>query len=276
MLDDNAAFCDKCGKPFDVAETPAEPVAPAEPAEAPAAPAEPVAEPIEVSAEPVEAPAEPEAPQPAAPAYGEAPYAPDAPQYTAPSYGAAPAAVAVAEKKSFFQAKKGLIIACAAILVLIIALVVGFVTGAFSGTGGPEGTLQKAFDCAKNLDMRGSAQLSYELNFSEDVDLEEEIKTAEEQMKALGSMVDMVKTMMKDAKVEIIKSEKVSDDKLNEFKEDWSSDYTDTDKITEIHEITYKITGMSSFTGESDEPEEMTGYVVKVNGKWYVKGMNII
>lgn len=260
MMDDSAAFCDKCGKPSE-AVAPAAPAVEAPVAEAPAVEA-PVAE------APVAAPAY-QAPAPEAPAY----QAPAAPQYTAPEFGAAPAPVAVQAKKSFLtfvKEKKVLLIVAA--IVLILAIVAAIVVPPMFSNN-PEGTLKKAFEAAKNLDIRGAADYTYELNFSNSTDKEEQIKTAEDQIKQYGSMLDMVKGMIKDAKLEIKENKAVTGEDLEELKNSWASSYKDTDKISEIRELTYVITGISMFGAESDD-QEQTCYAVNVGGKWYIQGMS--
>ncbi len=271
MMDDSAAFCDKCGKPGEAVAS-AAPAVEAPVAETPAVET-PAVETPAVEAPAVEAPAV-EAPVAEAPV--EAPAAPQygaAPQYTAPQYGAAPATVAVQAKKSFLtfvKEKKVLLIVAA--IVLVLAIVAAIVVPSMANNN-PEGALKKAFEATKNLDIRGAADYIYDLNFSTTVDKEEQIKTAEDQIKQYGGMLDMVKGMLKDAKLEIKNNKALSAEEVDNLKKEWADSYKDTDKIEAINELTYSITGVSMFGAESDDQEE-TCYAVKVGGKWYIQGMS--
>ena len=241
MLEDNAAFCDKCGKPFEAPEVPA-------------------------------AAAAPEAPQYQAPQYEAPQYqAPQyqAPQYEAPQYGAQPVGTVVAQKKNplagvlkFIKEKKIFVIGGAAVLVLIIVLIIILSS---CGANSPEGAIKKAVDSAKNLDIRGAASVSYEMNFDKDKNFDEEVKKQEEQIKQLGSMVDMYKQMLKNASIKVTKDEAVTADEMKSYQESWASSYKDTDKISEIHKVEYEVSGVMGQTSNG------SCLAVKVGGKWYLK-----
>ena len=266
MTEDNATFCDKCGKPFEVSAAP-QYEAPAKP-EASAAPQyEAPAKPEASAASQYEAPAAPQYDAPAAPQY-------EAPQYAAPRYGTA---TAVAEKKnplqaclSFIKEKKALVIGGAVILVLVIVLIA--ILGSCASNS-PKGVLQKIYEKAKVMDMRGAVDFYYDFNFNPDIDKEAQLKEIEEELKEYQGMVDLYKTMMKKTKLEIISDKKLDDDEVNSLKDSWSSSFKDTDKISEIHELTYKITGLENMGGSDSED---TCYAVKVGGKWYIKGWDAL
>ena len=236
-LEDSAAFCDKCG-------TPCEQAAAAPQYEAPAAPRY-------------------EAPQYEAPQY-------EAPQYPAPQYGNT--AVAVKEnpmKKAldFVKAKKFFFIAGAAAVIVLIVLIC-IISSCASNNA--KGAVNKAFNCAKNLDIKGYYDVDYSMNFDKERNKDEEMKKVDEQMKSYGAMLDTYKGLLKSAKINVKKDEKVSDDEFNSLKEDWSSKYRDTDKIKEIHKVEFEISGLPSMMGSSSSSSGDC-YAVKVGGKWYVK-----
>ncbi len=243
MLDDNAAFCDKCGKPF---ETPD----------------------VQPAAPQYEEPAAPQYEESAAPQYE----APAAPQYGDPQqYGQ----VAVAEKKNplqavlaFIKAKKILVIGCAILLVLVIVLISIFSSCASNSAAG---TLNKAFDYAKTLDVKGILNVNYEVQFDKeatDESIKEQAEKAQAQLDENKQMADMLKSMIKDAKLKVTKDEKLDQEKVDSLKSEWSSDYRDTDKISEIHELTYELDSALMSGGGAQ-----SCYAVKVGGKWYIKGM---
>ena len=277
MLDDSAAFCDKCGKAFEAPAAPAAPQAPAAPEyQAPAAPE------YQAPAAPeYQAPAAPEYQAPAAPQQYQAPAAPQygAPQqYQAPQYGAPQYGTAVAEKKSplqnvlqFVKDKKIFFIGGAVVLVLIIVLCI--IIGSCASNS-PKGALEKAFNGAKNLNVKQVAQLNYEMQFDKDAtsdSINKQIQEAEKQINDNKEMVNMMKSMIGSAKLNVTKDEKLDQAKVDELKEDWSYSYKDTDKISEIHELTYSVSGVMGMSGS-----EETCYAVKVGGKWYIKGMGSI
>ena len=274
MLDDNAAFCDQCGKPFEAPEV-KEPLSEAPQVEAPQTKA-PIYE-APQSEEPQSEVPQYEAPQYEAPQYAAPTTAQyEAQQYTAPTtgqydpatsgqYGETAVAVKVNPMQAFLQfviAKKIFFIGGAVVIALIIALIAIFSSCASNSA---EGALTKAFECAKNLDIRGAADVSYELNYGVDKNKDEEVKKAEEQLQQYASMLEMIKGMLKNAKLTVRSTKDVTGDELNSLKESWSSSYKDTDKISEVKQLEYEITGLmgSSNSGEC--------YAVKIGGKWYVK-----
>ena len=162
--------------------------------------------------------------------------------------------------------KKIIFIAAAAVLVLVILL--GIIIGGCASNS-PKGALESMFNKAKNLDIKGVAALNYELQFDKDATKESinaQIDSAQKSINENKEMAEMAKNMYKGAKMNVTKDEKLVQTKVDELKEEWSSYYKDTDKIKEIHELTYSISGFGSSS-------EDTCYAVKVGGKWYIKGL---
>ena len=112
--------------------------------------------------------------------------------------------------------------------------------------------------------------MNYEEQFDKDAtpeSINKEIEQIQSSMNSNSELLNTYKSMLKSAKLNITKDEKLVQGKVDELKSEWSSYYKDTDKISEIHELTYSITGFGSSS-------ESTCYAVKVNGKWYIKGMS--
>lgn len=286
-LPENTRFCGNCGSP--VLDQPA----PAEPAIAMPVYAgpdyyrqdAPTVEPVQPTAqtyqpvEPVQPPAQTY--QPVQPGYQ--PTMPVAPQ---------------PPKKS----NKGLIIAvCVIAFVLVAAVAVTLIVfgdrifGAKKGGSDPSSTdatetvpdqdnsastakdaLSKMIEATTQLDFKSLLDYSYEANFSKQVtdkDRDDLISQMEKELAGddAKQFIDLYKTMMKNTKIDITGDETLSDSDLKQLKEDLSADYTDTDKITEAHTLTYNM--KLSLLGETEDVE-MEAKAIKVDGKWYIMEMS--
>ena len=231
MLEDNAAFCDKCGKPFEQAD----------------------------AAPQYEAPA---APQYEAPQY-------EAPQYGAPQYGTATAVAKQTQVQTaiaFIKAKKMLFICGAAGLIVLIILI-----SIISGCAGnsPKGVVNNFYNAAKSLNIEKAYNYVYAANFDANKslsDYKKEGKAMVDMMKAYGSTYDEMKKQAKQVSFNITEVKDKTKEEIESIKESKkNAGYKDTDKITDAKTVVVKVKQNSSSSENTNEVD-----VIKCKGKWYI------
>ncbi len=158
--------------------------------------------------------------------------------------------------------KEKVIFVAVALAVLIAALItVNIITA-----NTPEATLKKALEYRITGNVNGSVSVDYESNFSK-------TESKSDMLNRLKGNTDLTLKRNSAIKIKITAETRVQDDKAANTTDftnrvnDLSANYKDTDKITDIRNMTYELI-------DGDEVKMSgTAQAIKVYGKWYIFGV---
>lgn len=161
------------------------------------------------------------------------------------------------------QHKEKVIFVAVAVAVILIGVIIVSMIAANT----PEAALKKAIGYRLSGNVNGSVSIDYESNFSK-------AETQSQALSRLKGNADLTTKRNAALKIRIISETRVQDDKtanttdLTNRVNELSSGYNDTDKITDIRNLSYNL------VDENDEVKMSgTAQAIKVNGKWYILGV---
>lgn len=158
--------------------------------------------------------------------------------------------------------KEKVIFVAVALAVLIAALITVNIIAANT----PEATLKKALEYRISGNVNGSVSIDYESNFSK-------TESKSDVLNRLKGNADLTLKRNSNLRIKITSETRVQDDKAANTTDftnrinDLSANYKDTDKITDIRNMTYEL-----IDGEEVKMSG-TAQAIKVNGKWYIFGV---
>ena len=185
-----------------------------------------------------------------------------------PQYNAAP-------KKPLNKKLIGMIAGGAAAVVLVVVLLIVLLGGG-AGAGSPEAVAEKYVKAMGNIDTNAILDLVPEAAYDylaedqgyDDIDeMREDMNAGAEEAEEMLDMLNMK------ISGEAVDTEKLKGDDLEDLQEAYDDEFNV--EVTAAAAVEVEVTMSASYMGETmEESDDMTVYVVEIDGTWYIDVFN--